>query len=173
VAPKKEDKKPITKTFGKKNETRVIAKKAPRFYPTEDVPRPLQSRKSTHRATRLRSSITAGTVLIVLAGRFRGKRVIFLKQLASGLLLVTGPYKVNGVPVRRINQAYVIATSKKVAGVDSLKIDSKFNDDYFKKPSAEKKKKTEAEFFAQEKQKKQSQLSALLTRRPLTNLSLI
>ena len=91
----------------------VPTQKASIFYPAEDIRQPKKSRKVPQPA-RLRGSITPGTILILLAGRFRGKRVVFLKQLASGLLLVTGPYAINGVPLRRVNQAYVIATSTSV-----------------------------------------------------------
>mmetsp|Transcript_15090 Transcript_15090/g.41304 ORF Transcript_15090/g.41304 Transcript_15090/m.41304 type:complete len:183 (-) Transcript_15090:101-649(-) len=115
----------------------------------------LKTKGSTKaKAAKLRKSITPGTVMILLAGRFRGKRCIFLKQLESGLLLVTGPYAVNGIPLRRVNQRYCIATSHKVdvGGADY----SSVGDAYFKREEDKKKKakKTESGFFAPEAERK-------------------
>lgn len=44
----------------------------------------------------------------------RGRKAIVLKALSNGSLLVTGPYAINGVPLKRVNPAFVIATSTKV-----------------------------------------------------------
>ncbi|KAK7323260.1 hypothetical protein VNO77_26725 [Canavalia gladiata] len=127
------------------------AQKPPKFYPADDVKKPLVN-KHKPKPAKLRASITPGTVLILLAGRFKGKRVVFLKQLPSGLLLVTGPFKINGVPLRRVNQSYVIGTSTKV-DIAGVNVD-KFDDKYFAKEAKQKKKKGEGEFFEAEKEEK-------------------
>lgn len=140
------------KKIAPKNPVTPKSTKEPRFYAADDVKVPLRSHK-TNKPTKLRKSITPGTVVIILAGRFRGKRVIVLKQLQpSGLLLVTGPYKINGVPLRRVNQAYVIATSTKV---DVSKADVSSIDDAFfaKDKKAAKKGKGKEEFFTEEQKK--------------------
>ncbi|KAJ3194002.1 hypothetical protein HK101_003675 [Irineochytrium annulatum] len=125
------------------------------FYPAEDVPQKKVTRK-TARPAPLRASITPGTVLILLAGRFAGKRVVFLKRLDSGLLLVTGPFKINGVPLRRVNQAYVAATSTKI-DVSKVKVDKEINDAYFKGEKAEKGKADEEGLFGADKKSKVSE----------------
>ena len=109
-------------------------------------------KRKTPKPTKLKHNLVPGSVIILLAGRFRGKRVIFLKQLESGLLLVTGPYKVNGVPLKRVNQKYTIATSK-IIPVDDVNVEN-INDDFFKKDKVPKKKGSEAEFFAEKKDAK-------------------
>lgn len=109
----------------------------------------LQVRK-TLRPAKPRPSLQPGTVVILLAGRFRGKRVILLKHLPQGVLLVTGPFKVNGVPLRRVNARYVIATSTKVdlKGIDESVLNKASEDGYFTKDKASKKTGEEA-FFKQ------------------------
>merc|ERR1712178_357934 len=126
------------------------SKKETRYYPAEDVKSKLRNNHNNSRQTKLRASITPGTVLILLAGHFKGKRVVFLKQMESGLLLVTGPYKVNGVPLRRVPQSYVIATRTTV-DVSKVAVPASVTDALFKKAKTAKKKDEEL-FFEKDKE---------------------
>lgn len=134
---------------------RVIpAQKAQKWYPAEPAPTPKVNRK-TQKPAALRPSLVPGAVLIILAGRFRGKRVVFLKALEDNTLLVSGPFKVNGVPLRRVNARYVIATSTRVS-LEGVNVD-KFNVAYFAREKTSKKAATEEEFFADGKKKEVKQ----------------
>ncbi|KAI8828288.1 ribosomal protein L6e-domain-containing protein [Chytriomyces cf. hyalinus JEL632] len=137
----------VKKVGGAKNggSRTVPVQRIAKFYPAEDVPKNKVTRKTIRPAV-TRSSITPGTVLILVAGRFAGKRVVFLKTLDSGLLLVSGPFKINGVPLRRVNQAFVIATSAKV-DIGKVKIPATVNDAYFKAGKEAKSKATDAALF--------------------------
>merc|ERR1712183_516573 len=81
-----------------------------------------------------------------------GKRVVVLKQLETGLLLVTGPFKLNGTPLRRVNQRFLVATSTKI-DVSAVKIPDNVNDKYFARIKAEKGAKKE-EYKPSEQRKK-------------------
>merc|ERR1711982_11892 len=115
------------------------------YYPADDEVKNFVRKCKTTNATKGRKCIVPGSVVILLSGRFRGKRVVCLKTLGSGLLLVSGPYKINGVPLKRVNAAYVIPTSTKlnVSGVDVSKVD----DSFFGKTKARTAKNTEDQFF--------------------------
>ncbi|KAM7486033.1 hypothetical protein LguiA_002042 [Lonicera macranthoides] len=121
------------------------AEKQTKFYPADDVKKPLVNRQKPN---------PLSPVLIILASRFKGKRVAFMKQLTSWLLLITGTFKINGVPLRQVNQSYLIATSTKVdlSGLNVNKLDDK----YFAKHVGKKKKnnKGERDFFEAEKEEK-------------------
>merc|ERR1712113_415257 len=116
----------------KKAEKSTAVTKAQRFYPTDDARRRFKSAgkgKAYQGAKKLKEGIAPGSVLILVAGRHRGKRVVFLKQLESGLLLVTGPFKINGVPMRRVNQKYVIPTNTKLDF--NVAVPDRVDDEYF------------------------------------------
>ncbi|XP_014679550.1 PREDICTED: 60S ribosomal protein L6-like [Priapulus caudatus] len=147
----------ITKQIGgSKNggERKVRVVKMSRYYPTEDKPKRPKTRKlpfSKHKRN-LRPTITPGTVLILLAGRHKGKKVVFLKQLGTGLLLITGPFKLNGCPLRRINQIYVIATKTKI-DVSDVNVPENINDEFFRRQKLKKPRHAEGEIFEAAKQK--------------------
>jgi large subunit ribosomal protein L6e len=89
----------------------------------------IKRKRNVPKASQGRKSIVPGSVVILLSGVSRGRRVVVLKTLASGNLLVTGPYAINGVPLRRVNPAYVISTSLKVS-LDGVNVN--VDDSFFK-----------------------------------------
>jgi len=132
-------KKPLTvekQIGGEKNGKvrHVKTTKAKQYYPTAEG-RKKTTKRTFESKTKLRGSLKPGTICILLAGRHAGKRVVFLKQLQSGLLLVNGPFKINGVPLRRVHQRYVIATSTRL-DVSSYVVPQELNDDYFRRNKA-------------------------------------
>jgi large subunit ribosomal protein L6e len=143
----------VKKVGGDKNggERKVQANKGPKLLGEYRKRKSVAFRNGkSKKAMGLRPTIVPGTVLIILAGRHKGKRVVFLKQLSkSGLLLVTGPMKLNSCPLRRIAQAYVIATKTHI-DIGGVSVPSHCDDAYFRRTNAKKqpKKEADADLFA-------------------------
>ena len=102
-------------------------------------------------------------MLILLAGRFRGKRVVLLKVLDQGVLLVTGPFKINGVPLRRVNARYVIATKTSIpleGAVDSATLDKVAGAAYFARDKKADKKGSEEAFMSEGKSQQKKEVGS-------------
>ena len=121
------------------------------WYPVSNAKSHFKRKCKVPKKTHISADLVPGQVVILLSGRFRGRRVVYLKKLESNLLLVTGPYKYNGVPLKRVNAAYVLPTNTKLE-VDGKVADS-INDDLFKKIEIERK--SEKDFFVEDKVKKE------------------
>ena len=121
------------------------------WYPVADLKKHFSRKCKKPKKTHISAGLKPGQVVILLSGRFRGRRVVYLKNLESNLLLVTGPYKYNGVPLKRVNAAYVLPTNTKLE-VDGKVADS-INDDFFKR--IEISRESEKDFFVEDKTKKE------------------
>ena len=121
------------------------------WYPVSNLKSHFVRKCKIPKASHISAPLTPGQVVIILSGRFRGRRVVYLKKLESNLLLVTGPYKYNGVPLKRVNAAYVLPTNTK------LKLDGEVaknvNDKSFQRVKIVREK--AENFFEDEKTKKE------------------
>lgn len=132
----KERKNFVTKKVGgaqNGGERKVLVHKGPRFYPTETRPKKSKFGRVLHKnhPRKFKKGLVPGRVLIVLAGKHRGKRVVLMKTLKSGLLLVNGPFKLNGCPLKRMHQKFVIVTRTRIP-FDDVKVPKHIDDRYFK-----------------------------------------
>ena len=121
------------------------------WYPVSNIKGHFKRKCKIPKKNHISAELTPGQVVILLSGRFRGRRVVFLKKLETGLLLVTGPYKYNGVPLKRVNAAYVLPTNTKLT-IDA-KVADEIKNEFFKR--VEIARNEEKDFFADEKTKKE------------------
>ncbi|EAT40054.1 AAEL008188-PA [Aedes aegypti] len=145
----------VKKIGGAKNggERTVLLKKNKSFLPTKSLVRKRSGKKCFRNHKRnIRKTLKKGKILILLAGRHKGKRVVLLKALKSGLLLVTGPFALNSCPMRRISQNYVIATKTRV-NLKDYKVPKHINDTYFRRQPKKKNSRTERDIFAEKVEK--------------------
>jgi ribosomal protein L14E/L6E/L27E len=82
------------------------------------------------------SNLKPGSVLILLSQKLLGKKVILINTTESGLLVVTGPFSLNGISLRRVNKKYTIQSGAELSvenfNSPTLILNSRlFNDEYF------------------------------------------
>ncbi|ELP87399.1 60S ribosomal protein L6-B, putative [Entamoeba invadens IP1] len=166
--------------------TKSNGTKMPEYYPTDDMiveqKRKLRTKKGPKQTPldkpaanleHLRKSIVPGVICIIVAGKYAGKKVVYLKQcIKSGSLIVTGPFKLSGVPLLQINQRYVIATSQKV---DVSKVNTEGIDFMFFKKNTPKKRDHFRKVLPQEEIKKdfESKKEILLNKQKQVDETLI
>ena len=124
------------------------------WYPISNFKKHFRRQCKKPKASHISAPLTPGQVVIILSGRFRGRRVVYLKKLESNLLLVTGPYKYNGVPLKRVNAAYVLPTNTKLNV--NAEVAKDVNDKFFERVDIPREKQ---EDFFEEAQKKKDRIT--------------
>jgi len=109
----------------KKTGKTILMKMNPKKYP---VPHINMKKELKLKQMRLRKSIQPGVIGIVLKGDQRAKRVVCLKQIDSGLLLVCNP--VGDVAPTTVYHQLFLATKMKI-DVSGVKIPEEMTHEYF------------------------------------------
>jgi len=115
----------------KKTGNKYLMKLNPKKYP---IPNLTPAKTPKYRQLKLRKSLTPGTIGILLRGNHRAKRVVFIRQVDCGLLLVCNP--LTGCPPRTIDHKYFLATKMKL-DVSGIKVPEEMTHTYFHNKKAE------------------------------------
>jgi len=95
--------------------------------------------------TKTTFNLKPGSVLILLSKKLLGKKVVLLNTTDSGLFVVTGPFSINGVSMRRVNYKYVIFSGASL-NLEKLKT-TVLTDEYFESLRKSKNKKPQFKNF--------------------------
>ena len=123
----------LVERTNKKNGKKYLMRLNPKKYPVPNLSMP---KTPIYKQAKLRPSVTPGTIGICLRGNQRAKRVVFIKQIDSGLLLVCNP--LNQCAPRTINHKYFLATKTKL-DVSGINVPEEMNHTYFHNKRAERK----------------------------------
>ena len=91
-------------------------------------------------------ALQRGDPLSVLNLRKSCSAYCFISTFSPYLL---GPYVVNGCPLRRVDQTYVIATKARV-DISDINLPEKLDDSYFRREKKARKSKNEGDMFEKE-----------------------
>jgi ribosomal protein L14E/L6E/L27E len=81
-----------------------------------------------------------GSILILLTKKYLGRKAILLNTTESGLFVISGPYLINGISIRRVNEKYTLYSGAKVnlecknltsTRINFIHASFSLNDEYF------------------------------------------
>ena len=75
------------------------------------------------------SHIKKGSIVILLSSNLQGKKAIILNTTKLELFVISGMYRLNGIPIRRVNPRYILPTDIQI-DIDDINT-TIFNDEYF------------------------------------------
>ncbi|AEA38705.1 60S ribosomal protein L6B (nucleomorph) [Cryptomonas paramecium] len=70
-----------------------------------------------------------GSIVIISFGKLRGKKAIILRTTKCQMFVISGPFSLNGISIRRIKPGHIITTRNRL-DVDSVNTRI-FDDEYF------------------------------------------